>query len=63
MDDFASNRIAGIRAGLRLTPAERLRWLEETMDRMHRWVGRARAKASESEGGSGPKAGERRERG
>jgi hypothetical protein len=29
--------------GLRLTPAERLRWLEETMATMRRWVGRAGA--------------------
>ncbi len=28
--------------GLRLTPAERLRWLETTMDQMRRWVGRAK---------------------
>jgi hypothetical protein len=34
--------------GLRLTPAERLRWLEETMATLRRWVGRAR----QGEGGS-----------
>jgi hypothetical protein len=28
--------------GLKLTPAERLRWLEDTMEQMRRWVGRAR---------------------
>jgi hypothetical protein len=28
--------------GLRLTPAERLRWLEETMETLRRWQGRAR---------------------
>jgi hypothetical protein len=28
--------------GLRLTPAERLRWLEDTMEEMRRWVGRAK---------------------
>jgi hypothetical protein len=27
--------------GLALTPAERLRWLEETMATMRRWLGRA----------------------
>lgn len=27
--------------GLELTPAERLRWLEETMATMRRWLGRA----------------------
>lgn len=32
--------------GLRLTPAERLRWLEETMETMRRWLGRARAGAT-----------------
>jgi hypothetical protein len=31
---------AGI--GLTMTPAERLRWLEETMDTLRRWQGRAR---------------------
>lgn len=28
--------------GLALTPAERLRWLQDTMATMRRWVGRAR---------------------
>ena len=28
--------------GLELTPAQRLRWLEETMATMRRWLGRAR---------------------
>ena len=31
-----------IRLGLELSPAERLRWLEETMDELGRLVGRAR---------------------
>ena len=36
------HRTAQARAlGARLTPAERLRWLEETMATMRRWVGRA----------------------
>jgi hypothetical protein len=30
------------RLGLKLTPAERLRWLEQTMEEMRRLVGRAR---------------------
>jgi hypothetical protein len=30
------------RVGLRMTPAERLRWLEETMATLRRWCGRAR---------------------
>ncbi len=29
-------------AGLALTPAQRLRWLEETMETLRRWQGRAR---------------------
>lgn len=28
--------------GLQLTPAERLRWLETTMEELRRWLGRAR---------------------
>ncbi len=30
-------------SGLGLTPAERLRWLEETMATLRRWRGRARS--------------------
>jgi hypothetical protein len=30
------------RLGLRLSPAERLRWLEQTMEEMRDWLGRAR---------------------
>jgi len=42
---------AGI--GLSMTPAERLRWLEETMDTLRRWLGRARpaVDAPREEGG------------
>jgi len=29
-------------SGLALTPAQRLRWLEETMETLRRWQGRAR---------------------
>ncbi len=29
-------------AGRAMTPAQRLRWLEETMATMRRWLGRAR---------------------
>ena len=39
---YDGHRRAQARMGLRLTPAERLRWLEETMDAMRRWQGRAR---------------------
>ncbi len=33
-EDFARHKREQIRLGLRLTPAERLRWLEETMEEM-----------------------------
>jgi hypothetical protein len=36
--------------GLRLTPAERLRWLEETMEALRRWQGRARQNAPAAAG-------------
>ena len=39
---FAANRSLQIRKGLELTPAERLRWLEETVEELLPWVGRAR---------------------
>jgi hypothetical protein len=39
---YAANRREQARMGLRLTPAERLRWLEETMQTLRRWQGRAR---------------------
>lgn len=40
--DFVGTRRHHIRSGLRLTPAERLKWLEETVDEMRRLQGRAR---------------------
>jgi hypothetical protein len=41
---WAEHHSAQARAlGARLTPAQRLRWLEETMATMRRWVGRAAA--------------------
>ncbi len=40
--DFAGTRRHHIRRGLQLTPAERLRWLEETVDEMRRLQGLAR---------------------
>jgi hypothetical protein len=49
---FDGHRRAQARMGLRLTPAERLRWLDETMDALRRWRGRARPtppKATERE--------------
>lgn len=39
---FDGHRRAQVRLGLRLTPAARLRWLEETMQTLERWRGRAR---------------------
>ena len=38
--DFA--RYAAVTEGLRMTPTERLRWLEETMEEMWGMVGTAR---------------------
>ena len=40
--DFEGTRRHHIRSGLRLTPVERLRWLEETVDEMRRLQGLAR---------------------
>lgn len=40
--DFEGTRRHHLRHGLRLTPAERLRWLEETVDEMRRLQGLAR---------------------
>ena len=40
--DFEGTRRHHIRLGLRLTPAERLRWLEETVDEMRLLQGLAR---------------------
>jgi len=39
---FAEHRRAQAGLGLAMTPAERLRWLEETMATLRRWQGRAR---------------------
>jgi hypothetical protein len=40
--DFEGTRRHHLEQGLRMTPAERLRWLEETMDEMRRLQGLAR---------------------
>ena len=40
--DYAGTRRHHIRLGLRMTPAERLRWLEETVDEMRQLQGLAR---------------------
>ncbi len=39
---FDGRRRRQARLGLQLSPAERLRWLEETMDELRRLPGRAR---------------------
>jgi hypothetical protein len=38
---WEAHRRAQLLRGLALKPAERLRWLEETMAALRRWVGRA----------------------
>lgn len=40
--NFEGTRRHHLRLGLRMTPAERLRWLEETVDEMLRLQGLAR---------------------
>lgn len=55
---FDGHRRAQAGLGLRLTPAERLRWLEETMATLRRWQGRARQAAAAPAGTSaGPRRG------
>jgi hypothetical protein len=39
---YDGHRDRQARIGLSMTPAERLRWLEETMEEMRRLLGRAR---------------------
>jgi hypothetical protein len=45
---FDATRRRQARLGLGMTPAERLRWLEDTRAAMLRWRGRARSAASAS---------------
>jgi hypothetical protein len=40
--DFEGTRRHHLRRGLQMTPAERLRWLEETVEEMRRLQGLAR---------------------
>ncbi len=42
---FEEHRRSQVLMGLRLTPAERLRWLEDTMETLRRWQGRAAARS------------------
>ena len=39
---FAEHSLRQARMGLRLTPVERLRWLERTMEELRRLLGRAK---------------------
>jgi hypothetical protein len=39
---FSEHTLRQARMGLRLTPAERLRWLERTMEELRRLLGRAK---------------------
>lgn len=39
--DYAGHRRRQARLGLELSPAERLRWLEESMEELRKLVGRA----------------------
>lgn len=38
---FEGASLRQLRAGLAMTPAERLRWLEEAVEELGPWVGRA----------------------
>lgn len=40
--DFEGHRRRQAKLGLELSPAERLRWLEESMEELRKLVGRAR---------------------
>ena len=42
---FEGVSLRQLRAGLAMTPAERLRWLEEAVEELGPWVGRARRQA------------------
>lgn len=49
---FDGHRRAQAGMGLRMTPAQRLRWLEETMEALRRWQGRARGAPTIGSSGS-----------
>lgn len=40
---YRRHRTAQLRRGRQMTPAQRLRWLEQTVEQLSRWRGRARA--------------------
>ncbi len=52
--DFDGARRHHLRQALRMTPAERLRWLEETVDEMRRLQGLARFGKTIGDPGGGP---------
>ena len=52
---WKAERRRKVRVGLELTPAERLRWLEDALETLRRWCGRARDAVRA--GGSGPEDG------
>lgn len=52
--DFDHARQAAFREGLRLTPAERLAWLEETIAELESLVGRARRRPTQPEATTDP---------
>lgn len=52
--DFDHARAAAMQEGLRLTPAERLAWLEETMEELESLVGRARRRPTQPEPSTAP---------
>ena len=52
---FEGHRRAQALMGLRMTPAERLRWLEETMEALRRWQGRAAAGSRQGGSAGGPR--------
>lgn len=54
---FDGHRRAQAGLGLRLTPAQRLRWLEETMATLRRWRGRARTAPRISDDAGEPRGG------
>jgi hypothetical protein len=51
---FDGHRRRQVRLGLALTPAQRLRWLEQTMEELRPLVGRARLAKPLSSRTSGP---------
>ena len=52
--DFDHTRAAAIQEGLRLTPAERLAWLEETVEELEGLVGRAQRRPTQPEPSTAP---------